>query len=362
MYAQPQTGRYTLRDVSSNVTSDASYKDRYAYLRPAAAVAPPSVASALSSNFGSANDGPAPIGRRSGSFAGRAGSPAPRHSAEIGRRSNHAMSPHADRLHAHDPAAVTDFAQDIAEMYLEREKSLVRDPNYMSAQTEINEKMRTILIDWIVDVHLKFKLHEESFFLAVDLIDRYLAVSKVSRSQLQLVGVVCVLLAAKYEEIWPPEVKDCIHISANTYTRDDILKMERAVCAALSFKLTVPTPYPMLARLLEVTDADLQTRSLAMYFLEHAVLDYKNLQFLPSHLANASLYLAQLTLRKSDPWNFTTQYYSRCALEDIKPCVRNLLDFTTLIANSKYQAIRRKYTATKYAEVARLQLPSELPF
>ena len=94
--------------------------------------------------------------------------------------------------------------------------------------------------------------------------------------------------------------------------------------------------------------------------LEHAVLDYKHLQFLPSQLANASLLLANLTLRKADPWNFTLQYYSRVPLDDFRDCARNLLDFTTLIANSKYQAIRRKYGSSKYNEVARLSLPTDL--
>jgi cyclin A len=359
------TNRYTLRDVNSNVAAD---KDRYGY-RPAP----------VPTNYSQGSD---VIGRRSGSFSGRSSPVSSRNSgrvsgtnsdaagptsavaaagAAVGRRSSVLLSPHADRLHAHDPAAVTDFAQEIAEMFLTREKAMVRDPNYMAAQTEINEKMRTILVDWLVDVHLKFKLHAETFFLAIDIVDRYLASTRMSRSQLQLVGVTAILIAAKYEEIWPPEVKDCIHISANTYTREDILKMERSICAALQYKLTTPTPFPMLARLLEVTDADSTTRHVAMYFLEHAVLDYKNLQWLPSQLANASLYLANLTLRKPDPWNFTLQYYSRVPVEDFKSCARNLLDFSSLIANSKYQAIRRKYTSSKYNEVARLPLPAEVP-
>lgn len=356
-----QLSRGHLRDVPSNVYD---IKDRVAAYR-----------TGTQSSFPSQDL----LGRRSGSFSGRnspsvssrvsgrastgtgsnAGSDAagPAYGA---RRASTVLSPHADRRNANQPAAVSEYAQEIAEMYLVREKSMPRDPNYMSAQTEINEKMRTILVDWLVDVHLKFKLHQETFFLAIDLIDRYLAVARVQRSQLQLVGVTCMLLAAKYEEIWPPEVKDCIHISANTYQRDEILRMERNICAALQYKLTTPTPFPMLARLLEVADVDPTTRFLAMYFMEHAVLDYKHLQYLPSQLANASLLLANITLRKADPWNFTMQYYSRVPLEDFRECARNLLDFTALIANSKYQAIRRKYTSSKYNEVARMTLPADI--
>ena len=75
----------------------------------------------------------------------------------------------------------------------------------MRQQAHINEKMRAILIDWLVEVHLKFKLVPETLYLTVNLIDRYLLGSPVERSNLQLVGVSALLLASKYEEIYPLE-------------------------------------------------------------------------------------------------------------------------------------------------------------
>lgn len=272
------------------------------------------------------------------------------------------VSPGADRNNRHIPYQCSEMVQEIVEMFYRREQHHPRDPNYMANQPEVNEKMRTILIDWLVDVCLKFKLHQETFFLCVDLVDRYLAVARVSRSQLQLVGVTCMLLAAKYEEIWPPEMSECVHVAANTYTADEILRMERQVAGALSFKFTTPTPFPLLLRLLEVTNADNVTRHAAFFFLEHAVLNYKNLHFLPSELAHASLYLAHVMLQHPDPWNYTCQYYS-CGtkVEDIRPCAQTILEFAALITNSKYQAIRRKYSNYKYSEVSRMAFPTELP-
>ena len=270
--------------------------------------------------------------------------------------SSRTSSPNADSKHRHDPTYCSDMISDITEMFLQRERSLPRNPNYLAAQTEINEKMRLILVDWLVDVALKFKLHAETFFLAVDLMDRYLAVTKTTRSHLQLVGITCILIAAKYEEIWPPEVKDCINISANTYTRDDILKMERAICGSLQFKLTVPTPFPYLARLLDCAEAEEITRNTAFFFLENAVLDYKGLQFLPSQLANASLLLAHLTLKK-EPWSATLQHYSKARIADFKECAVKLLEFVHTVPTSKYQAIRRKYNVPKYSDVTKLMMP-----
>ena len=75
----------------------------------------------------------------------------------------------------------------------------------MIKQEDINEKMRAILVDWLVEVHLKFKLMPETLYLTVNLIDRYLEKEKIKRSQLQLVGVTAMFIASKYEEIYAPE-------------------------------------------------------------------------------------------------------------------------------------------------------------
>ena len=81
-----------------------------------------------------------------------------------------------------------------------------RPHDYMDSQPEINDKMRAILVDWLIDVHRKFELSPETLFLTINIIDRFLAVKTVPRRELQLVGISAMLMASKYEEIWPPEV------------------------------------------------------------------------------------------------------------------------------------------------------------
>lgn len=81
-----------------------------------------------------------------------------------------------------------------------------RPHDYMDSQPEINEQMRAILVDWLVDVHRKFELSPETFYLTINIIDRFLAVKTVPRRELQLVGISAMLTASKYEEIWAPEV------------------------------------------------------------------------------------------------------------------------------------------------------------
>ena len=82
--------------------------------------------------------------------------------------------------------------------------------------------MRGILVDWLIEVHNKFKLHAQTLWLCVNILDRYLEKVDVQRTKLQLVGVTALLIAAKFEEIYPPEIKDCVYITdfayVSTYT------------------------------------------------------------------------------------------------------------------------------------------------
>lgn len=280
--------------------------------------------------------------------------PMPRYSTG---RPSLTVSPQADKRHRDDPHFVSEYIKDIMEGLHRAEQRLSREP-YMATQAELSEKMRMILVDWLVEVHLKFKCRPETLFLAVDIVDRYLTVVRTSRSTLQLVGVTSILLAAKYEEIWPPEVKDCVYISANTYTREEILKTERGICVALQFKFTLPNMFHFLSRLLDVCDADNTTRCLASYYAETSLLNYQLLTCRPSQVAAACVMLAFMAQGAAEPWTPTLQHYSRCRQSETTEVARRVLEFCHMIASSKYTAVKRKYSSSKYAEVANIAMPS----
>jgi hypothetical protein len=161
-------------------------------------------------------------------------------------------SPRADEKHRSNPLFAVDYVKDVYDHFKRIEGKTHPSVTYMSTHTEVNEKMRGILIDWLVDVHMKFKLLPETLHLAVDILDRYLEQRTVPKLRLQLVGVVAMLLAAKYEEMYPPEIREFLHVSADAFTRDEVLRMERQMLAVLNFNLTVPTIYPFLLRGLQV--------------------------------------------------------------------------------------------------------------
>lgn len=162
----------------------------------------------------------------------------------------------------------------------------------MSHQPNINNVMRSILVDWLIEVHQKFRLVQETLYLCVNILDRYLSIVPVERTQLQLVGVTSLWLASKYEEIYPPEVKDCVYITDRAYTHQDVLDMEATILQVLKFNLSVPTAFPFLHRFLFLTNATTTMKHASSYYLDRMLQESDYLKFRPSVLASAVVCLA----------------------------------------------------------------------
>lgn len=169
---------------------------------------------------------------------------------------------------------------------------------YMDCQTEIQWSMRSVLMDWVVQVHARFNLLPETLHLAVNCIDRFLSRKIVSLGKVQLVGAIAILVAAKYEEINCPSVSEIVYMVDNGYTVDEILKAERYMLSMLQFELGWPGPMNFLRKISKADDYDLETRTLAKYFLEITIMDERFLACTPSYSAAAAHCLSRMMLGK----------------------------------------------------------------
>jgi cyclin B len=140
-----------------------------------------------------------------------------------------------DALDRDDPLSVTEYVNDIYAVLREREKQFRIPADYMKEQFDINERMRMILLDWLVEVHLKFRLLTDTLHLAVYIIDRYLSLKQIIRDELQLVGITAMLLASKYEEIYIPECGDFIYICGRCLPPDIHTYNTHGLSSSLSF-------------------------------------------------------------------------------------------------------------------------------
>lgn len=191
----------------------------------------------------------------------------------------------SDKLDFKNPQAVSEFAQDIYESMRAEEAMWMVDPDYLQkVQTEIKDTSRAFLIEWMIDVHRKFKLVPEALYVTIHIIDQYMSKKKVLKSQLHLLGVATLLIASKYEEIYPPELRDFIAVSENKFSKNMVLEMEREVLMTLEFRITAPSSYRFLQRYrrLSVSLNDEEVFFYAQYLNEIALLDASLLRFKPS--------------------------------------------------------------------------------
>lgn len=183
------------------------------------------------------------------------------------------------------------------------------NPHYMDNQAEIQWSMRSVLMDWLVQVHLRFGLLPETLFLCVNYIDRFLSCKVVSLGKLQLVGATAIFIAAKYEEINCPSVREIVYMVDNGYTEDEILKAERYMLSMLQFELGFPGPMSFLRRISKADDYDVETRTLAKYFLEVTIMDERFVGSPPSFLAAAAHCISRLMLKKGTWVCYSLHYW-----------------------------------------------------
>uniref|UniRef100_A0A8C4Y0T8 Cyclin B2 n=1 Tax=Gopherus evgoodei TaxID=1825980 RepID=A0A8C4Y0T8_9SAUR len=146
-----------------------------------------------------------------------------------------------------NPQLCSDYVKDIYLYLRQLELQQSVRPHYLNGK-EINGRMRAILVDWLVQVHSRFQLLQETLYMCVAIMDRFLQIHPVSRKKLQLAGVTALLLASKYEEIFSPDIADFVYITDNAYSSSQIREMEMMILKELNFDLGRPLPLHFLRR------------------------------------------------------------------------------------------------------------------
>lgn len=266
---------------------------------------------------------------------------------------------------AEDEHLVGDYVDTCYEYLRYLEHSMAIRPRYLDERTEITPKMRSILVDWLVQVHKRFKLQTETLYLTVAILDRYLQqAEKASKNEMQLIGITSMMIACKYEEIYSPEIDDFVYICDNAYTSDQIMTMELGIVEALDYNLGMPMSIQFLRRYsktAQVLGEDVvngNQHALAKYLLELALTDYDLCSIKPSLLAAAALKLSLEILTK-ETWGAFFQHYSEYTEEEIEFTVTLFskclyqMEFTK--TGARLTAVKKKYSEPKFFSIAQNQ-------
>jgi cyclin B len=247
----------------------------------------------------------------------------------------------------------------LEEIYLnllleEKQATIKPQIGYMNNQTEINEIMRAILIDWIIDIHLRFNLRQETLFMTIWLIDTYLSYAFVSRDKFQLLGITCLLISCKSHEIYYPQQNKLIEMTDNAYTKEEMLKMENEILKKLNFYIVCPNPIDFYNILSKMFNFEKKHYYLGNYFIESALVYYQILKYSSSVIASSCAYLVMKYYRI----NGYQKLYNNFIINEqnpedvIKDAAKEIYILVENLAKSKFKSVKKKFGLAKYENVS----------
>jgi cyclin B len=238
------------------------------------------------------------------------------------------------------------------------EKQLLYKPKfgYMNIQRDINEQMRAILMDWIVEVHFRFRFREETLFQTVWIIDTYLSKTPITRSRLQLLGMAALLISCKSQEIYYPSLKELVDIADGAYVISELIEMEAHILKVLNFNIMSPTQNDFYVIVAKAFNFDKKQYYLGKYFLESSLLDYQNIKYSSSVIGVSCAYIVMKFFKIN---NYKCLYSNdiikeNCPEKIIKNASRDICFLVSSLSNSNLRAVINKYSLPQFMNVVQL--------
>jgi len=252
-----------------------------------------------------------------------------------------------------DPMFCSEYVEEIYDYLRQKEVDDQIDFDYMSRQPSLTPRMRMVLIDWMVEVQLKFRMTTESLYLSVNIVDKYLQVKPITRERLQLLGVTALHIASKFEEVYSVDLNDFVFICDNACTAADIIAFEGEVLRTIHWCLTTPYPLHFVRRFSKAAGSDGVRHTMSKYLTELSLGYYKMLKFLPSTQAAAAVFLTRRLMGNEPYWPDSVKYHSLYVEPEILECAREIHDIL-LHPDPKFRLVTRKYSSAKFCYVARI--------
>ncbi|KAG6811023.1 hypothetical protein H0H92_009326 [Tricholoma furcatifolium] len=252
-----------------------------------------------------------------------------------------------DAADADDPVMVSEYVVEIIDYMRQAEIATMPNPNYLEFQKNLTWEARGELIDWLIQVHRRFKFVPETLFLCVNLFDRFLSVyDKVfPATKLYLIGITCLHIAAKFEETRVPSLSKYVAYINDDYRESTIVSSEEFILKTLDWNMSYPNPYSFLRRISKADNYDIHVRTLAKYLLEIGCVEWRLISVLPSLMAAASMWLARLALGR-EVWTPDFAHYSSYRECDLIPAANLMINY--LLKPVRHRVLHRKYAGRLY--------------
>ncbi|OHS98745.1 G2/mitotic-specific cyclin-B2 [Tritrichomonas foetus] len=261
-----------------------------------------------------------------------------------------------------DPQDAYDFDLEVYSCLKHNE--IVRQPAHslFQNQSSIKPRMRAIVIDWLVDVHKKLKLHTDTLFTAVDIIDLFLSAKDFDKHNLQRLGCAALLIASKSEEINAPDADDFVFFSRNSFSIKDLHETEAEVMKALDFRVNPIHSSYFLKRFLRIADTTLEISMLAHFINEMILLDNEMIGVCPSLRASAVLCLSLSLKKGGGQWTSELQRNTGYSMNQLRPVISKILKAIHYAESAKLLAIVRKYSVDAVCRISETLFPDEFVY
>ena len=229
-------------------------------------------------------------------------------------------------------------------LLLEEKKSAFKPKmGYMLFQHEITEIMRTILIDWIIDIHFQLKLKQETLFMTIWLIDSYLSFDLVLKKDFQLLGITCLFISSKFHDIIYATIDDLI---CGVCNKQEMSDMENKIIAKLNFYLISPNPLDFYNLLFQFFSFEKKHYSLGVFFIESALTSYQILKYSSSVIACSCAYIIMKYYKYED----YKKLYNNFILNEndskkvIQTAAKDIFNISkNLFNSSEFNSLKKKY-------------------
>ena len=262
--------------------------------------------------------------------------------------------------------AEDEYINDILENLINEEKNMINtiNPNYFEYQKEINQSMRSILIDWLIDIHNKFNFKQETLYMTIYIMDSYLSQKIIERKRFQLLGITALLISTKFNEIYLRRLIDYVFITDNAYTIEDIKNMEKDISKTLNFNFLIPSAlsfYEIISKNIGI-DEDKDKYNFGEFLIQSFLIDFRSLYYSYSTIASASCYIVMKFCGvKNYHICFNNNFYSvknnsNIVFDNndgcvIKECAQNICEVISEMVNSNYQSTIKKYSGFNFYDI-----------
>lgn len=189
--------------------------------------------------------------------------------------------------------------------------------------------------------------------MAVKIVDQFLMRQSVPKDTLQLLGVVALLIASKFDERLPPEIDEFLDNTKRAYTKRQVIHYEILVLRTLNFEITFPLSYRFLRRYARCTGCDMRTLTLARYILETSLLEYELIDEFESKVAAAALLLA-FKMVDFDGWTDVAEFYTQYKEAELMTLMLKLNELISRPVDRWISFVRNKYANPVFMQVARI--------